>query len=301
MPMSDAEKQSDPPPGSRLRRFLAAVVSGYSNFRQMNTNVSGRASGGLPDPEIARSGESFGPRTSTLRSIHASEVLPSNNKLLVFRSLTGIDNFATLTKVDVLERSAPNLGIYARVVSAEARAAREYKIFSLLINVCLGIQIIVAASLTALGAANGPHGVVTVFGAVNTIMAGILTYLKGSGLPDKQKRLAHEWTRIREYIEQREREFCLEGCLLDVQDVIDEIERMYEEVKASADASASENSFGARPRREFERASYIQPPPVALRKRETMRSRTVVLAEPEESTEPTMDPRKLTEPKRLYD
>lgn len=54
-------------------------------------------------------------------------------------------------------RAAPNMGIYNRVCHREAVAKRGYKIASLLINSCLGIQVIVAAALTAMGAANSNH------------------------------------------------------------------------------------------------------------------------------------------------
>lgn len=74
----------------------------------------------------------------------------------------------------------------------------------MLISSCLGVQIIVAAALTALGAAHANSHAVTVFGAINTVIAGFLAYLKGSGQPMRYKYYAHEWSKIREYIEQRE-------------------------------------------------------------------------------------------------
>lgn len=54
-------------------------------------------------------------------------------------------------------RAAPNLGIYNRVCHREAQAKRGYKFASVMINGCLGVQIIVAAALTAMGAANSSH------------------------------------------------------------------------------------------------------------------------------------------------
>ncbi len=71
------------------------------------------------------------------------------------------------------------------LVDNEIKQKNTYKMFSRLINGCLGLQIIVAAALTALGAADGSRKAVTVFGATNTVIAGFLTYLKGSGLPGR--------------------------------------------------------------------------------------------------------------------
>ncbi|KAB8070140.1 hypothetical protein BDV29DRAFT_160763 [Aspergillus leporis] len=166
-----------------------------------------------------------------------SDLIPPNDKLLVFRALTGIDSVPTLNTLHHYHRTAPNVGIYTRVVQAEKFNAQRYRFFSILINTCLGVQIVVAASLTALGAASGPHSAVTAFGAINTIMAGILTYLKGSGLPDRLKHYQNEWRNIREYIEQRERELCLDGCGLDVQEEIQYIEYLYEGVKREIEAT----------------------------------------------------------------
>lgn len=113
------------------------------------------------------------------------ELDPSDN-LNLFRHLTGIVSHPSMANSNSLfssgGRPAPNLGIYARVVHNEQKAKVGYKYFSWLINGCLGLQIVVAATLTALGAAGGSRGAVTVFGAINTVIAGILTFLKGSGV-----------------------------------------------------------------------------------------------------------------------
>lgn len=138
-------------------------------------------------------------------------------------------------------RAAPNLGIYNRVVHREQEAKRGYKVASILINGCLGVQVIVAASLTAMGAASSSHVGVTIFGAVNTVIAGILTYLKGSGLPNRLRYYENEWKKIREFIEQRERDFSRPDCKLDVHEVVRVIETMYEEAKADVQSNTPDN------------------------------------------------------------
>ena len=234
-------------------------------FSTGGINTGGLGSGSLGSIGMGSRGSAHPgvERSNTLRSTRTSELLPKNDKLLVFRSLTGIDNVPTLTTVDILGRSAPNLGIYTRVVRAETRAALDYRTFSILINTCLGLQIIVAAALTAIGAANGPHALVTIFGAINTVMAGILTYLKGSGMPEKQKHLSQEWTKIREYIEQREREFCLESCELDPGEELAIIERMYEDVSTGFNSTPENKGRSGR-----DRLPAIAAPAPALRRTE---------------------------------
>jgi hypothetical protein len=138
-------------------------------------------------------------------------------------------------------RAAPNLGIYNRVCHREAQAKRGYKFATFFINGCLGVQIIVAAALTAMGAANSNHVGITAFGAINTVIAGILTYLKGSGLPNRIRYYEHEWKRVREYIEQRERDFSRQDCGLDVNEIVRTIEAMYEQVKADIQSNTPDN------------------------------------------------------------
>ncbi|KAL4861331.1 hypothetical protein BDV12DRAFT_180421 [Aspergillus spectabilis] len=186
----------------------------------------------------SESAETRGNRVTVART-DASILIPPTDKLLVFRALTGIDSAPALNVMHHTPRTAPNVGIYTRVVKAETKAASRYKFHATLINTCLSIQIVVAAALTALGAARGPHNAVTAFGAINTIVAGILTYLKGSGLPDRLKHYQNEWRNIREYIEQRERELCLHGCEMDVEEEIQIIEQMYEGVKREIEATKS--------------------------------------------------------------
>jgi hypothetical protein len=168
-------------------------------------------------------------------------LVPVSDPLATFRTVTGIDSTPSLTTARVLRRPAPNVGIYGRVVHAEASANLKYKTFTFLINGCLGLQIIVAAALTALGAGRGPHGAVTAFGAVNIVIAGFLTYLKGSGLPNRQKHDLNKWRNVREYIEQRERDFCREGCALDVDNELAIIEEKYHEVRTDLEANVPDS------------------------------------------------------------
>lgn len=139
------------------------------------------------------------------------------------------------------KRPAANIGIYARVIHNEQKSKDSFKVFSVLINACYFLQIVFAAGLTAMSAASVASGAVTAFGAINTIMAGFLTFLKGSGLPGRLKYYGNEWKKIREYIEQRERDFAREGCTLDVYDVVAAIEQMYTHTKHEIEANTPDN------------------------------------------------------------
>ena len=162
---------------------------------------------------------------------HRPLPIPHRNiQLTVFREIVGINPTPALELQDAT-RPAENKGLYRRTCQAESKARLQYYVCAATFNTCFLLQIVVAAALTALGAANGPHLAVTVLGAVNTVIAGILTYLKGQGLPNRLRQYQSELRKVREYIEERERDFSRLDCQLDLDDEIAMIYRMYEAVR----------------------------------------------------------------------
>ncbi|KAL8956693.1 MAG: hypothetical protein Q9183_006239 [Haloplaca sp. 2 TL-2023] len=115
-----------------------------------------------------------------------------------------------------------------------------------MVNSFFLLQIIVGAALTALGAAGGPSAGVTILGAVNTIVAGLLTYLKGQGLPARLEQSKNLLRTLREYIEERERELTEPDCGLDVDEVVRSIVEMYKEVRQTAADNAPGNVLAPR-------------------------------------------------------
>lgn len=164
------------------------------------------------------------PRQSHVQT--ASHPVAGDDPLTLFRLMLGISTPAHLAS-DSGARPADNIGLYARVVHSEQVAKDSYKVFSAVINACYFLQIIVAAALTALGAANADNKAITAFGAINTVIAGFLTYLKGSGLPARLKYFGSEWKKVREFIEQQERDFSHDGCSQDVYEVVEMVREMY--------------------------------------------------------------------------
>ncbi|KAL9599935.1 MAG: hypothetical protein Q9219_003497 [cf. Caloplaca sp. 3 TL-2023] len=156
-------------------------------------------------------------------------------KLLKFQTLTGICSPRLLRSDPSAFRPAPNQGIYQRTVDEEAKVKTQYEISKYIVNSGGMLQIVVGAALTALGAAAGPSAAVTILGAFNTVIAGLLTYLKGQGLPTRLEQYLHLLRTLREHIEERERELLEPDCLLDVDDELQRITRMYQEVRQTAE------------------------------------------------------------------
>lgn len=166
-----------------------------------------------------------------------------NDKLRRFRDLVGINPL--VSESSRTHRPAENTGTYKRLVDAELKARVEYYATASIINVFLLGQIVIAAALTALGASSGSHIAITVLGSVNTVVAGGMTYLKGQGLPDRLVQYANELRKVREHLEERERQFAQSDCSLNVDEEVEIVLEMYSNARRTAEESASSNWKGA--------------------------------------------------------
>lgn len=152
--------------------------------------------------------------------------------LQTFRNILGINAIPPTAN-----RPAENIGTYKRLVDAELKARVQYYLTASIINTGLLAQIVIAAALTALGASNGSRIAVTILGSINTVIAGGMTYLKGQGLPERILVYANGLRKVREHLEERERQFMRPDCKLDVDQETRDILRMYESVRQKAEDS----------------------------------------------------------------
>ena len=154
----------------------------------------------------------------------------NTDRLSVFREQIGISDVIELGP-RASRRPVPNIGIYNRVATEEHKAKLQYYASALVINACLLSQVVFASALTALGAGNGSHTQITALGAANTVIAAILTFTKGSGLPNRLRQYQCTLRKVREYIEQRERDFAQLDCQLDLEHEMKIIKGMYEQAR----------------------------------------------------------------------
>ncbi|KAK4171578.1 hypothetical protein QBC36DRAFT_339694 [Triangularia setosa] len=179
-PQAELEASQQPPskskPGSTTKRSAPAVI-------KSNTDLSWGQPAGLP---IRRT---------------------NDENLVIFRRAVGINStLPGSTDCRSLEEGRKSaMGMYA----AAMRAQRNKKIISRLVNLIVYashfFQIIVGASLTALGPSAGEHAVlITILGAVNTVIAGVLALLKGQGLPERLRHQVAEFRKLQDWIEQTE-------------------------------------------------------------------------------------------------
>lgn len=179
------------------------------------------------------------------------------DKLKTFRNIVGIHPLPP--DPGHKKRPAENQGTYKRLVDAEMKARLQYYFSSSIINVCLLAQIVIAAALTALGAANASHIAIMILGSANTVIAGGMTYLKGQGLPERLMQYANGLRKVREYLEERERQFMRSDCKLDVDQEARIILRMYEAVRQKAEDSYSHEAGPADPMKDMKSQEGADP------------------------------------------
>lgn len=129
--------------------------------------------------------------------------------------------------------SPKNEGVYNKVISCERSARWKYLFCNFSVTIAMFLQIVVGASVTAFGAGNASHILITCFGAANTALASLLAVLKSQGLPNRIRQDWNAWRELREYIEEKEREIemVISGRVPDAQGV-KEIDAVWAMVKA---------------------------------------------------------------------
>lgn len=81
---------------------------------------------------------------------------------------------------------------------------------------------------------------------MNTISAAFLTYLKGSGLPNRFKYYQDEYSKLRWHIEQRERDFWKgNGKVMDPLEEVAIIEQLFERVQIDIESSTPDRFLSA--------------------------------------------------------
>jgi hypothetical protein len=92
-------------------------------------------------------------------------------------------------------------------VQSEWKAFIGYQISNTFMTTVYILQILVAATITALAAYEGHRVTLTVLGAINTVMAGLVAYTKGMGLPNRLRKSRDQYQHVKEYIDYKERQF----------------------------------------------------------------------------------------------
>jgi len=95
---------------------------------------------------------------------------------------------------------------YFAILREENRTWRSYYFYDSFVYTALIVQLMISSVLIVLGALRGPYHIqIVALSAVSGVVCGILSLIKGQGLPIRQLQYAEQLRRVREDIEWSER------------------------------------------------------------------------------------------------
>lgn len=100
------------------------------------------------------------------------------------------------------ERGKPHPeSLYHRAVAHRRNQNAIYLFTATLTNTMLPSQVVLGATLTALGASSSSHILITLFGALNTVIAGLVAWVKSRGQPVRARMFRDDLERVVDEIE----------------------------------------------------------------------------------------------------
>ncbi|KAK5653925.1 hypothetical protein OQA88_7850 [Cercophora sp. LCS_1] len=131
----------------------------------------------------------------------------NDENLVIFRRAVGINSSLSgaMDSRSLEEGRKHATGMYAATLKEQREKKLAYNLIQFMVYASHFLQIIVGASLTALGPSAGDHTItITILGATNTVVAGVLALVKGQGLPERLRQDRAEFRKLQDWIEQTE-------------------------------------------------------------------------------------------------
>jgi SMODS and SLOG-associating 2TM effector domain len=138
------------------------------------------------------------------------DIFDDDSNLSKFRRAVGINVEAHTDDLEAARKGAK--GLYKDVISIQRRRSLQYRFVEVVFYFALAAQIIIGATLTALGPHSKLHPIaITILGVVNTSTASVLALLKGKGWPDKLRKKESRMRKVQDYIEETETRLYFSG------------------------------------------------------------------------------------------
>ncbi|KAI1619890.1 hypothetical protein EDD37DRAFT_196583 [Exophiala viscosa] len=131
-----------------------------------------------------------------------SEEYPSADPHQQFCMLVGVPSSAP--ELQGKKQPVPKKSLYGRVTRQLGSQRFTYLATASLSSTLLLTQVVLGAALTALGASRSSHILITIFGALNTVIAGLVAYLKSRGQPMRARMYRDDLERVVDEIENSE-------------------------------------------------------------------------------------------------
>ncbi|KIX03249.1 uncharacterized protein Z518_06801 [Rhinocladiella mackenziei CBS 650.93] len=133
----------------------------------------------------------------------------------------------------------PYMTLRKRITEAYKWHSYQYWFVACFSNGLLFLQILIAASLTVLGAFNDRRArTATIFlGAANTVIAGLMTYFKSRNQPNRSRQFRNDLAKIVDQLDDAEANFRNPNYHDDVFTVMQNIRHSYNEARSDAQAN----------------------------------------------------------------
>lgn len=130
----------------------------------------------------------------------------NDENLIIFRRAVGINCSKGRMEGATLEEGRRNAtGVYKSVIDAQTKKHTQHALMTALLYMLYLAQIIIGAALTGLGPSSAHFSLaITILGATNTIVAGVLALIKGSGQPQRLGKDQVGYRKIQDWIEETE-------------------------------------------------------------------------------------------------
>lgn len=91
--------------------------------------------------------------------------------------------------------------LYIRATKHRTGQARIYMFTATIVNMLLLMQVVLGAALTGLAASDSNRIIITIFGALNTVIASVVAFLKSRGQPIRARMFRDDLERVVDEIE----------------------------------------------------------------------------------------------------
>ena len=137
------------------------------------------------------------PKTNVIK---APKVSPRTDVHADFCALVGVP----ASNKPNTNRQWPRSSLYGRATRQLSYQSMTYNFTASLNNTMLLSQVVLGAAVTALGASASSHLLITIIGALNTVIAGLVAYLKSRGQPMRARMYREDLERVVDEIENAE-------------------------------------------------------------------------------------------------
>ncbi len=165
--------------------------------------------------------------TPLLGSSSKAPAVRDDDNLTKFRRAIGINSGAIATG-DLKAARKGARGLYKEIIGIQRSRSRQYRVVDALYYLAIGAQILIGATLAALGPLSKLHPIaITILGIVNTSTAGVQALLKGQGLPDRLRKDEYQMRKVQDFIEETEIRLAIGG---EPQMTPDELDQLVQQI-----------------------------------------------------------------------